>query len=727
MTAIATSQLAAALGISQRMIRKRASQENWIVQTRVKIGGNIYNLESLSLNKEELRKIRSYLAIQAIANLPTPSIIKEAEPPQFTTNSDTLPLQLQSAQPLSERKKQLALAKYELVRQYLIHLQKAGRKRKTHARDEFIILYQAGQWPELRDLLGEVSWKTVESWKLKIKGNGDPYSLADSRGGHQRGMTKMTEEQAEILRNLAYHPNNIRISTVVSWARMAMRNRGIDTLSDRTCRRFIERLRDVDYPLWIFHREGEQALENKCGYTIERDWNLIEVGDLVTADGHVLNFEVINPWTGKPCRPTLVLWYDCKSNMPLGWELMPTENTAAIHSALRRAILFLGKVPRVAYLDNGRAFKGKHFTGAKDFDNGHIAGLYARLGIATTFAWPYHGQSKTVERFFGTLLEIESILPTYTGNSITNKPARMHRGERLHRRLWERFGGNVSLTIDQAHTIIAAWFDEYANRPQRGHLNGKSPKEIFEAGRGPGVDQVNLVELMMSIELRSISKQGVRMFGAYYYHPALYGRREPVVVRYDIQDRESLYLYEKTGEFFCRADRKIAVHPAARILGDDHDKAQLAHELETKHRIKSMTVGTARELLKKVVLPEHQRQMEAMGIPMGSEPRAEIEEKPAPLDKEAFAKEVAEAIRLHREAEAREFEASLLRLNESDRYERLMELEAMGELLSSEWTSFMTIFEQTAAYTNYPEYWETCRMKYHLMHRVSAAQNQPGS
>jgi len=33
--------------------------------------------------------------------------------------------------------------------------------------------------------------------------------------------------------------------------------------------------------------------------------------------------------------------------------------TAAISSALRRAVLRLGKYPRVAYLDNGRAFKGK--------------------------------------------------------------------------------------------------------------------------------------------------------------------------------------------------------------------------------------------------------------------------------------------------------------------------------------------------------------------------------
>ena len=82
---------------------------------------------------------------------------------------------------------------------------------------------------------------------------------------------------------------------------------------------------------------------------------------------------------------TLILFYDMKSNMPLGWEIMPTEDTQAISSALRRAIIALGKIPKVVYLDNGRAFKSRFFKGS-DFDEQSFTGIYAQLGIRTIFA-----------------------------------------------------------------------------------------------------------------------------------------------------------------------------------------------------------------------------------------------------------------------------------------------------------------------------------------------------
>jgi len=46
---------------------------------------------------------------------------------------------------------------------------------------------------------------------------------------------------------------------------------------------------------------------------IERDISKLEVGDVLIADGHVLNFQVINPFTGKPTRATLVGFLDWKS------------------------------------------------------------------------------------------------------------------------------------------------------------------------------------------------------------------------------------------------------------------------------------------------------------------------------------------------------------------------------------------------------------------------------
>jgi len=74
----------------------------------------------------------------------------------------------------------------------------------------------------------------------------------------------------------------------------------------------------------------------------------------------------------------LVLFFDMKSSMPCGWEIMPTENTASISAALRRSIIRLGMVPKIVYLDNGRAFKGAYFTGT-DFEQTELPEWRGRI------------------------------------------------------------------------------------------------------------------------------------------------------------------------------------------------------------------------------------------------------------------------------------------------------------------------------------------------------------
>ena len=109
-------------------------------------------------------------------------------------------------------------------------------------------------------------------------------------------------------------------------------------------------------------REGEKALNDKVEPYIERDLSKIEVGDVLVADGHVLNFEVINPFTGKPTRATLVGFLDWKSTALVGYEIMMSENTQCIASALRNAILNLGKIPKIVYQDNAERLRLNIFS-----------------------------------------------------------------------------------------------------------------------------------------------------------------------------------------------------------------------------------------------------------------------------------------------------------------------------------------------------------------------------
>jgi len=471
-------------------------------------------------------------------------------------------------------------------------------------------------------------------------------------------------------------------------------------------------------------REGDKGLNDKCMFWTERDYDMIGVGDILVADGHILNFTIINPWTGKAQRMMLVLFFDMKSSMPCGWEIMPTENTASISAALRRSIIRLGKVPKIVYLDNGRAFKGQYFTGT-DFDQTELPGLYGRLGIKLIVAKPYHGQSKTIERFFKTFGELERMSPSFVGTAIDTKPAHLNRGEKLHRRINDQITQGYVPSLIDSHRAIAAWFDHYAARPQgpNSHLAGICPLEVFEAGRGPGVDPEALRILMMKKEERQIYGRGVKVYdkGDWYYHPALYGRKHKVYVRFDLQERDTVLIYDqRTDEFICEAERAANVHPAASILGSEKDVAVLTQQLEMAGSLRKKTVSHARAMASEIVIPEAQRLIENSGFVAPETTRmighnggngGIIKQLPTvrPItneERQRILREVDEAQQYQRQQEAAQLAADLEEMRDFDRYGKLIELEMKGIEMTSEWRRFMRVYEQLPEFERDRQYWE---------------------
>ena len=89
---------------------------------------------------------------------------------------------------------------------------------------------------------------------------------------------------------------------------------------------------------------------------------------------------------------------------------MMSENTRCIASALRNAILNLGKIPKIVYHDNCRAFKAKYFQHS-NFNEEGFNGVYENLGIKPVFAKPCNAKAKAkvIERFFKEFAEFENI------------------------------------------------------------------------------------------------------------------------------------------------------------------------------------------------------------------------------------------------------------------------------------------------------------------------------
>ncbi len=601
-----SQEVAQLLSLTRQGVEWKAKAERWQSQKRTGRGGGKEWLLS-SMPEETRVAIRAAEEKQALALCPAPTPV-----PALSLSTTTAIV--------DDKRRYKALARADLVCQYLTWQRRHGATKVQ--KGEFIIAYMAGAWPKLLEEVGPVSWQTLERWKLEQERAGSVLALADKRGVTHKGKTMLTEEHKRVILGHVLNPNGAKVSQCVREVQKKFQAAGLALPSEPTIRRFVKHYMEECFDEWTLFREGKKAWNDKCAISLLRDWTLVEVGDVVIADGHTLNFETLNPATGKPTRMTIVLFYDGASNCPLGWEIMPTENTDSISAAFRRTCIMLGKFPRVVYLDNGRAFRAKYFKGCPDFEQAGFLGLYRDLGCSVIHAWPYHGQSKPIERFFGTFHDMEVWMPSYTGNDIAHKPARMKRGEDLHRQLYDKLGGRP-LTWEETVVQVARWFAEYATRPQyRTHLHGRTPGDVFMEGRGEGLspqDMQKLTLFMMQKEVRTITKDGIRVNGRLYWHEKLYSRRHPVLVRYDEHfNPYTVYVYTLDGEPLCEAkDRehyRIAsgLHPAARILGTPEQQEELRAGVELRKGLERNSTALMRRLLQASVLPETQARIAAL-------------------------------------------------------------------------------------------------------------------
>ncbi|WP_225868901.1 Mu transposase C-terminal domain-containing protein [Caldithrix abyssi] len=510
-----------------------------------------------------------------------------------------------------------ALARHDLLSAYAKYCAGFGRGKIKQAKETFLKLYNEKRYfDQVYNILGPVSYATIERWRKQWEAGGKiPDALEDRYKSPSQ--SSISAEQSAILISHILSPNKPPLKEAIRLAKEEMRLKGIAfAQSDITFYRYGRKWIAENLPIYTFTRYGGKKLNDELAPFVMRDYSKIEVGDIFVADGHVLNFEIINPFTGKTKRMQLIVFYDMKCGLPMGFEIMPTENTMAISGALRRSILLMGKllgedkgfIPRAVYIDNGRAFRGQYFTGVHDFEQTGLKGLYERLGIKTIIAKAYHGQSKTVERFFGAFGEFERRLTTYIGNNIENKPARLLRNEKAHVNAYKALTGGQAPELAAVYHYLYEWILEYAQRPhQDGYFKGYSPLQVFEESakklkalpdyESRLIDFEKLHFLMMEERRTTIQRNGIRFNNRFYWNEALYGRREAVVIKYDWMYPEKILVFEPTGEFICEATLPERVHPAAAILGTEADKALLRRQLEAQARLKKETAQVGEVLL----------------------------------------------------------------------------------------------------------------------------------
>ncbi|MFP5257989.1 MAG: Mu transposase C-terminal domain-containing protein [Acidobacteriota bacterium] len=474
-------------------------------------------------------------------------------------------------------------------------------KSMAQCREAFVLGYNAGQiCPAIRAQLGETSWKTLERWAVELRrSNYDCAAIAPRYGLHRQGVSKVTPAEEERLLALLLSQSQFKPGTAITLMKMELERQGIASPSSpSTLRNRVEAFKRQHADVWTLAREGEKALTDKIAPFLRRDAGLLNVGDVLIADGHRLNFRVKHPIHGRPCRATLVALEDWASRDIAGFSIMLEEDLCAVHLALYRSILRLGKLPQMVMPDNGKAFKNKVFVKTDiDLTTSGMAGLYGRLGIMCHFPKAYSARSKPIESFFKTMgLSFEKAVSSYCGGSIAAKPARMRRNEKF----MQEIEPEALLTMEEASGLFESWLNTFYRVKPHSGLGGKCPGEVFAAGRGPGLDHAAIRCLMMHEEVATIHNNGIKLFGGEYFDEALYGLRDKVFVRFDWHDLRQIWVYRKDGAPLCMAKRQGLVHPMFKLVGgkDAEGYADFKAAIGEHKRLKAGTKNVVRKLAK---------------------------------------------------------------------------------------------------------------------------------
>ena len=336
-----------------------------------------------------------------------------------------------------------------------------------------------------------------------------------------------------------------------------------------TARALLDRLHcELSEEAILLARCGEDAVAAR--HYRDRDYSALSAGEALNGDGHRCDHFVRWP-DGHVGRPHLFALQCLFSNSITGWRIDRTENQDLVR--LCAADAFRRALPKILYLDNGRAGASKWLTGGVSLGrrfrfktkSEDAVGVFRLLGIDLRFTNPYAGRSKRIERFWGDLESHLKARPelrlAYAGNS---------KDEAV---------GNAATHPVPIETFVRVLGEEIAAYNARGHdtpiAKGASCDELWNRSVASGAVFRKATETQLRLLLLAAQKVRVHAKDSCVY---LFGNRyevtdapaaSDVIVRFDpARLFEDLYLYDREGHYLgtakCIAPVGFADHPAAR-------------------------------------------------------------------------------------------------------------------------------------------------------------------
>ena len=490
---------------------------------------------------------------------------------------------------------------------YVLDLISKSGMKKAEAYDRIVSLYNFGSIVnELKEYKPNktISEKTLRRWIKIYKEGGHDYLDLIPNYAVGPGSIRITPEEENYLLREYLSQNKPYIGSIITNLKTeAMHGDIVSPSSVSTLRRWLLRYIKNNKRVVALAREGEKHLRDNLIKYIERDSSVLVFGDVFIVDGNMLNFRIIDPETGKPKRMMFIPVMDWASRMIIGGSIAATEDTMNIANAYRNAFINYGGVPRVIYMDNGKAFRSRYFTGKKGSDlpdlEDQLGGLFKRLGIEEVFARAYNARAKIIERWFRTFNNgFERFIGSYTGASISDKPAHMNRNEPFMKKLVD----DRPLTKTEAQNLISYYINHYYHKQIHKSLGGKTPEEVFLAHPCPKERRISAPDLdilMLKHDLKQVNRNGITFLKQNYWHQNLADHiKEKLYFRYDPNDISFIQVYNEHGKFICTARPIEKTHPMAIISSN---KEVTEKQIKKNIRYQNREVKETKEQLLKTL------------------------------------------------------------------------------------------------------------------------------
>jgi hypothetical protein len=328
----------------------------------------------------------------------------------------------------------------------------------------------------------ELSRATLYNWQRQYKAGGLA-ALADGRAGRaaERQEGNADDPFFALVREAYLHPNRPTLANCHFLATVTAEQKGWEVRSYKACQRMIG---EIPKPVVIRAREGAKAAKDQVESNIKRDYSGLASNEVWCGDHHRLDVvcAVADEETGevKYRRPWLTAWLDVRSRKLVGWHLFAHDpNADVILRAFASGAAAHG-LPAHVQVDNGKDYDARSLQGTTKrqrragVDPDRVVGAFRSLDVGVMHVWPYHGQSKPIERFFGSLADrFAKLFETYTGGSTATKPEQLAQFVRDGR----------APTLEEVRRALGEWLlADYHHRPHLGDgMNGRTPEQVHAA------------------------------------------------------------------------------------------------------------------------------------------------------------------------------------------------------------------------------------------------------